>query len=143
MKIREIIQETEFKVRKRKKPYTFQDDDDIYGPSSSDRNPEDGAYSTGEENPEDPHEFIKRPHKTTKTKKDAYFQYVKRIKELKDQGYENRFFPRVREVVIRQDPRGNERTKYTVEKLQNPADYSIQAIIAMIKRLVVEKYRGE
>ena len=94
-----------------------------------------GWYSGGRTNPRDPHEFVKKPHLTTKLDKDAYYKYVEEINKLKQKGYTNPFFPQVYNVDITQDPRGNQRPRYRIEKLQQGENFSDEALLGMYERL--------
>jgi hypothetical protein len=67
--------------------------------------------------------------------KDAYYAYVKEINSLKKAGYSNPFFPQVYNVDITQDPKGNQRPRYRIEKLQSGDNYPQEALEGMYERL--------
>lgn len=102
-----------------------------------------GWYSGGQTNPRDPHEFVKKPHLTTLLDKDAYYTFVKEITALKTAGYHNPFFPQIYNVDITQDPKGNQRPRYRIEKLQNGEDYSEEALLGMYERLFLDEPKLE
>lgn len=98
-----------------------------------------GWYSGGQTNPRDPHEFVKRPHLTTLMDEDAYYAYIMEIRDLKRQGYHNSFFPQVYNIDITQDPKGNQRPRYRIEKLQKGEDYSFEALVGLYERLFMNE----
>jgi hypothetical protein len=139
MLILEIIQEydvTDIRVRRRKPNFDY---DTMQDRSERDPDPDKGVqpgwYSSGQTNPRDPHEFVKRPHLTSLMDKDAYFVYVKEINSLRKVGYSNPFFPQVYNVDITQDPKGNQRPRYRIEKLQSGDSYPKEALEGMYERL--------
>lgn len=99
-----------------------------------------GWYSGGQTNPRDPHEFVKKPHLTTLMDEDAYYTYIREIRDLKREGYHNPFFPQVYNIDITQDPKGNQRPRYRIEKLQKGEDYSFEALIGLYERLFNDEF---
>jgi len=99
-----------------------------------------GWYSGGQTNPRDPHEFVKKPHLTTLMDQDAYYTYVKEIRDLKREGYHNPFFPQVYNIDITQDPKGNQRPRYRIEKLQRGEDFSFEALLGLYERLFYDEF---
>ncbi len=98
-----------------------------------------GWYSGGQTNPRDPHEFVKKPHLTTLMDEDAYYTYIMEIRDLKRQGYHNSFFPQVYNIDITQDPKGNQRPRYRIEKLQKGEDFSFEALVGLYERLFMNE----
>lgn len=144
MKIFEIIQEydaTDQQIRYRKPSFDYDSMKDRqereYDRSQGQGH---GWYSGGQTNPRDPHEFIKKPHLTAKLDKDAYYKYVMEIRELKQQGYHNPFFPQVYNVNIVQDPKGNQRPRYRIEKLQQGDRFPTSTLIGMYERLFNDEF---
>ena len=141
MKILEIIQEydaTDQQIRYRKPDYdydTLQNRGERSSDSAAKKGVQPGWYSGGQTNPRDPHEFIKRPHLTALLDQDAYYKYVMEIRDLKREGYHNRFFPQVYNIDIVQDPKGNQRPRYRIEKLQQGTSYPEEALIGMYEQL--------
>lgn len=145
MRIIEIITEydaTDQTVRYRKQDYDYdtmlnrQERDSEQPKKSPDKDVKQGWYSGGMTNPRDPHEFIKKTHLTTKLDKDAYYTYVMEIRKLKQEGYQNPFFPQVYKVDITQDTKGNQRPRYRIEKLQSGyGNYPPEALEGMYERL--------
>lgn len=147
MQILEIITEypdTAIKIRYRKPSYDFDTmkDREENNPNKDLKNPA-GWYSAGQTNPRDPHEFIKKTHLTSLLDKDAYFQYVTEIRELKQNGYTNPFFPQVYNIDIVQDTKGNQRPRYRIEKLQPGDDYSEAALLGLYERLFIKEFDTE
>lgn len=99
-----------------------------------------GWYSGGQTNPRDPHEFVKKPHLTTLMDQDAYYTYIKEIRDLKREGYHNPFFPQVYNIDITQDPKGNQRPRYRIEKLQRGEDFSFEALLGLYERLFYDEF---
>ena len=143
MKIHEILEydETDVRIRRRKPSFDYD--------SMKDRQEREydkgqgqghGWYSGGQTNPRDPHEFIKKPHLTTLLDQDAYYRYVQEIKKLKREGYHNPFFPQVYNVDITQDPKGNQRPRYRIEKLQPGERYPEEALIGLYERLFKKEF---
>jgi len=145
MRIIEIITEydtTNQTIRYRKQDYDYdtmlnrQERDSEQPKKSQDKDVTQGWYSGGRTNPRDPHEFIKKPHLTAKLDKDAYYTYVMEIRELKQKGYQNPFFPQVYNIDITQDTKGNQRPRYRIEKLQSGyGNYPPEALEGMYERL--------
>lgn len=139
MRILEIIQEydvTDVRVRRRKPNFDYDTmQDRAERDQDADTDVQQGWYSGGQTNPRDPHEFVKKPHLTTLLDKDAYYRYVKEIANLKKVGYHNPFFPQVYNVDITQDPKGNQRPRYRIEKLQSGDSYPPEALEGMYERL--------
>lgn len=146
MKIFEIIQEydaTDQQIRYRKQNFdydTLQNKGERDSDQALNKGVQPGWYSGGQTNPRDPHEFIKKPHLTAKLDKDAYYKYVMEIRELKQQGYHNPFFPQVYNVDITQDPKGNQRPRYRIEKLQPGDSYPEETLIGMYERLFNDEF---
>lgn len=100
-----------------------------------------GWYSGGQTNPRDPHEFVKKPHLTTLMDEDAYYTYIMKIRDLKQQeGYHNPFFPQVYNIDITQDSKGNQRPRYRIEKLQKGEDFSFEALLGLYERLFNDEF---
>jgi hypothetical protein len=145
MLIQEIIQEydaTDQTIRYRKQNYDYdtmlnrQERNSEKSKKSQDKDVKQGWYSGGMTNPRDPHEFVKKPHLTAKLDQDAYYTYVMEIRKLKQQGYQNPFFPQVYNVDITQDTKGNQRPRYRIEKLQSGySDYPPEALEGLYERL--------
>lgn len=146
MKIREIIreyEETDFRVRRRKQNFdydTLKDKEEREYDRSQAKGVQPGWYSSGQTNPRDPHEFVKKPHLTTLMDKDAYFKYTKEINELRRQGYHNPFFPQVYNVDITQDQKGNQRPRYRIEKLQAGDQFPPETLVGMYERLFYDEF---
>lgn len=166
MKIQEIIQEydaTDQRIRYRKQNYDYTtlkraqnrkdpnyDPDFDSAPDSEQPSKQldktvkkgdgPGWYSGGQTNPRDPHEFIKKPHLTTLMDEDAYYTYIREIRDLKREGYHNPFFPQVYNIDITQDPKGNQRPRYRIEKLQRGEDFSFEALLGLYERLFTDEF---
>lgn len=146
MKILEIIQEydaTDQQIRYRKPNFdydTLKNKQDREDDSDLNKGVQPGWYSGGQTNPRDPHEFIKKPHLTAKLDKDAYYKYVMEIRELKQQGYHNPFFPQVYNINIVQDPKGNQRPRYRIEKLQQGDSFPARTLVGMYERLFNDEF---
>ena len=146
MKIQEIIQEydaTDQQIRYRKPNFdydTLQNKGERDSDQALNKGVQPGWYSGGQTNPRDPHEFIKKPHLTAKLDKDAYYKYVMEIRELKQQGYHNPFFPQVYNIDITQDPKGNQRPRYRIEKLQQGDSFPARTLIGLYERLFNDEF---
>jgi hypothetical protein len=146
MRIIEILQEydtTDQKIRYRKPSFDFdalKDKQERDNDSELNKGVQPGWYSGGQTNPRDPHEFIKKPHLTAKLDKDAYYKYVMEIRDLKQQGYHNPFFPQVYNIDITQDPKGNQRPRYRIEKLQQGDSFPARTLIGMYERLFNDEF---
>lgn len=146
MRILEIIQEydaTDQQIRYRKQNFdydTLQNKGERDSDSALNKGVQPGWYSGGQTNPRDPHEFIKKPHLTALLDQDAYYRYVMEIRDLKREGYHNPFFPQVYNINIVQDPKGNQRPRYRIEKLQQGDTFSEQALIGMYNRLFYDEF---
>jgi hypothetical protein len=151
MRIIEIITEydaTNQTIRYRKQDYDYdtmlnrQERDSEQSKKSPGKDVKQGIYSGGMTNPRDPHEFIKKPHLTAKLDKDAYYTFVMEIRRLKQEGYQNPFFPQVYNVDITQDTKGNQRPRYRIEKLQSGyGNYPPEALEGMYERLFNNELR--
>ena len=142
MKVQEIIKEygpTDVRIRRRDAAYdwdSLKDREERKNRSgNSDPEVQQGWYSGGQTNPRDPHEFVKRPHLTALLDRDAYYRYVEEINKLKKEGYTNPYFPQVYNVDITQDPKGNQRPRYRIEKLQAGDDYPPEVLEGLYERL--------
>lgn len=148
MRIIEIITEypdTAVNIRYRKPNYDFDTMKDRELRAHDKTTPQDpaGWYSAGQTNPRDPHEFVKRTHLTSLLDKDAYFQFVSKIRDLKQDGYTNRFFPQVYNIDIVQDTKGNQRPRYRIEKLQPGENFSEEALLGLYDRLFTKEFDTE
>lgn len=142
MKIQDIIREydeTDVRVRKRSADFDY-DSMKNSQERGLDKGQGQGWYSGGQTNPRDPHEFVKKPHLTTLLDQDAYYKYVEEIRALKQQGYQNRFFPQVYNVDITQDTKGNQRPRYRIEKLQDGTRYPEETLIGIYERLFNDEF---
>jgi hypothetical protein len=147
MRILEIITKeydaTDQKIRYRKPNYDFdalKNKQERDSDQDLNKGIEPGWYSGGQTNPRDPHEFIKKPHLTAKLDKDAYYKYVMEIRELKQKGYHNPFFPQVYKVDITQDPKGNQRPRYRIEKLQQGDSFPVRTLVGMYERYFMDEF---
>jgi len=147
MKVQDIIREydeTDVRVKKRSADFDY-DSMKNSQERGYDKNQGQGQgwYSGGQTNPRDPHEFVKKPHLTTLLDQDAYYTYVEEIRALKQQGYQNRFFPQVYNVDITQDTKGNQRPRYRIEKLQDGTRYPEETLIGVYERLFNDEFDME
>ena len=147
MRILEIITKeydaTDQKIKYRKQDYDFdalKDKQERDSDQDLNKGIQPGWYSGGQTNPRDPHEFIKKPHLTAKLDKDAYYKYVMEIRELKQQGYHNPFFPQVYNIDITQDSKGNQRPRYRIEKLQQGDGFPVRTLVGMYERLFNDEF---
>lgn len=139
MKITEIV-DTEFKDVERQRPY------DSYELQKQEKrmarrgkaSAPSGWYSGGYTNPRDPHEYVKTTHKPSHLHDDAYYLYVAAISHLQQKKYYNPYFPIVYQVRVASDPRGLDRPRYRLEKLQNPENYPVEAMVGMVEALFVD-----
>jgi hypothetical protein len=147
MRILEIITKeydaTDQKIRYRKQDYDFdalKNKQERDSDQDLNKGIQPGWYSGGQTNPRDPHEFIKKPHLTAKLDKDAYYKYVMEIRELKQKGYHNPFFPQVYNIDITQDPKGNQRPRYRIEKLQQGDSFPVRTLVGMYERYFMDEF---
>lgn len=139
MKITEIV-DTEFKDVERKQPY------DSYELQKQEKrmarrgkaSAPTGWYSGGYTNPRDPHEYVKTTHKPSHLHDDAYYLYVAAIAHLQEKKYYNPYFPVVYQVRISTDPRGLDRPRYRLEKLQNPQNYPVETMVGMVEAMFAD-----
>lgn len=142
MKIQEILEydEPQQKIRYSQQDFDY---DTMINKSKRDakknQDVQPGSFSGGQTNPRDPHEFVKKSHITSLLDNDAYYRYVSEIRDLKQQGYHNPFFPQVYNIDITQDPKGNQRPRYRIEKLQSADDFATEALVGLYERLFMDE----